>query len=94
MNIPHVPPDKALHYIWGSLAYLAALGLLLAVQAPDARHLALAFVVLLGTAKEAADALANRSAARRGESLPHKVEFADAFATVLGGLVCWVAGAA
>ncbi len=103
MNIPHIQPDKALHYIWGSLVYLAVLHLLL--QLPPLRQavghivdaqprtLALAAAVLVGAAKEAADAWANRKARLAGLPRPHGVAFADGVATALGGLACWLAGA-
>lgn len=102
MPLPNIQPDKALHYIWGSLSFLVALHALQQLPAlhqtigyiitADARTLALVAAVLVGAAKEAADAWANYKARRAGLPKPHGVAFADGVATALGGLACWMAG--
>lgn len=87
MRVNLTDPDKAGHYVAGSLC--AAAGAALAILAGYA---ALAWAAALGTAfaaglyKEARDWWRNRQARRRGESEPAHVEREDLLATALAGL--------
>lgn len=103
LAFPQIQPDKALHYIAGTWVYLVTLHALQQFPAlhqvlghiisASPRTLALAAAVLVGAAKEIADAWANRQARLAGKPRPHGVAFADGLATALGGLACWLATA-
>lgn len=82
-----VAPDKAGHYIAGSV--VGGIAALVAVQTRYAIVAWLAAVLcaaVVGALKEISDWWQNYRAARRGEPPPHGVESADWFATTLGAL--------
>lgn len=86
MKIPLPPADKARHFTYGVLAYVAGSLLALAAGLPEYRRVAgMGLTGLVAAGKEATDWWLNRQAAAAAAALPHKVEFADFFATVLGG---------
>lgn len=84
MALPSLPQDKANHFIYGAVIYVAAFGVLTALKQP-ATYYALAVVALFGVGKEIVDYLQNRY-----EGARHGVEGLDAFATIAGGAVCAV----
>jgi hypothetical protein len=79
--IPSLPQDKANHFFYGSLIFLAALAIF---RRPDAAY---ALVVLAAVGKEALDWLSNMRAVKAGLMPTHGVEFLDALATCAGGAV-------
>jgi hypothetical protein len=83
----NLAPDKAGHYIAGTLA--AATGAMAGVllQTPvRAWWYAIAAAAVAGALKEARDWWQNRQAARRGKVLPHSVEGGDFVATLIGAV--------
>lgn len=83
--IPQLPADKANHFFYGSLIFLAALAIL---RRPDAAY---GIVVLAAVGKEALDKLSNMRAVKAGLMPTHGVEFLDALATCAGGAVPYLA---
>ncbi len=79
--IPSLPQDKANHFFYGSLIFLAALAIF---RRPDAAY---GLVVLAAVGKEALDKLSNMRAVKAGLLPTHGVEFLDALATCAGGAV-------
>ena len=77
--IPSLPADKANHFFYGSLIFLAALA---AFKRPDVAY---GVVMFAAVGKEAIDWLINQRAIRAGLPPPHGVEFFDALATCAGG---------
>lgn len=78
-----MPTDKLLHLLAGATVFAIALpfGLVWAKGA----------VILAAVAKEAYDAGTNLYAKRHGQPAPHTVDWADAGATLLGGLFMHIA---
>ena len=92
MTLPLIPADRAQHFIYGALGYVAAAAVAALLGWPQyAAHAGLAAALLLGAGKELADARANALARAAGQPPPHGVQFADLVATVAGGLVCQAA---
>jgi hypothetical protein len=84
-----IPADKAKHFVGGSVVYQVGAGLAQACGHPELRAPAgTAAAGAVGLIKERWDWWKNRQARKRGESPPHRVEFADAFATLMGGVAC------
>ena len=83
--MPQLPADKANHYFYGSLIFLAALAIF---RRPDAAY---GLVVLAAVGKEALDKLSNMRAVKAGLMPTHGVEFLDALATCAGGAVPFLA---
>ena len=79
--IPSLPHDKANHFFYGTLIFLAALAIL---RRPDAAY---GLVVLAAVGKAALDKLSNMRAVKAGLLPTHGVEFLDALATCAGGAV-------
>jgi hypothetical protein len=79
--MPSLPQDKANHFFYGSLIFLAALA---AFRHADAAY---GLVVLAAVGKEALDWLSNQ----RSERPTHGVEWFDALATCAGGAVPFLA---
>ena len=79
--IPSLPQDKANHFFYGALIFLAALA---AFRHADAAY---GLVVLAAVGKEAIDWLSNQ----RSERPTHGVEWLDALATCAGGAVPYLA---
>ena len=79
--MPSLPQDKANHFFYGSLIFLAALA---AFRRPDVAY---GVVLFAAVGKEAVDWLINQRAIRAGLPPPHGVEFFDALATCAGGAV-------
>jgi hypothetical protein len=79
MNKLLIPQDKANHFIYGFVVFLAMLFLSSSVE------WALAVSIAVGILKEAVDATLNMLAFRKGLPPPHGVEAMDAVATALGG---------
>ena len=79
--IPSLPADKANHFFYGALIFLAALAIL---RRPDVAY---GLVVLAAVGKEALDKLSNMRAVKAGLLPTHGVEFLDALATCAGGAV-------
>lgn len=77
--IPFLPADKANHFFYGSLIFLAALA---AFKRSDVAY---SIVLFAAVGKEAVDWLINQRAIRAGLPPPHGVEFFDALATCAGG---------
>ena len=90
MNIPTIPHDKALHFIYGLavgvVSYNVAIKAGFAGYAVAAGFLAAAAI---GAAKEMLDAWLNKRAAAAGAPAPHTVSVGDAIATAAGGAVLW-----
>lgn len=92
--LPQLPPDKALHAIYGAVAFTAAGSAAALVGHADiARPIGMGAAVLAGLAKELADYIANRRASERGVLPSHGIEAADAVATACGGLFIWISTA-
>lgn len=90
MKLPMLAADKANHVIYGALAFAAGAAFAAAVGlARYAPVAGLAATVLLAAAKEGADWLQNRRAAKAGLGAAHSVEPRDLLATVAGGLAAW-----
>jgi len=85
MNLPQLPTDKANHFIYGSVIFLAAM---LVLHTP---LFCLAAVLGFAVAKEALDYMQNQAAKKEGLPAPHGVEILDVVATTAGGAVCFVA---
>jgi hypothetical protein len=83
--MPQLPADKANHFFYGALIFLAALAVL---RRPDAAY---GLVVLAAAGKEVLDWLSNQRAVKAGLPPPHGVEFFDALATCAGGAVPYLA---
>lgn len=87
LKLTALPPDKAKHFIAGSLAAAAGVGLVLAagrgvpVFAPVAGVLAAA---VAGLWKELRDERANEASLAEGLPAPHEVSGADVVATIAG----------
>ena len=79
--MPSLPQDKANHFFYGALIFLAALA---AFRHADAAY---GLVVLAAVGKEAIDWLSNQ----RSERPTHGVEWLDALATFAGGAVPYLA---
>jgi len=79
--MPQLPADKANHFFYGSLIFLAALAIF---RRPDVAY---GLVVLAAVGKEALDKLSNMRAVKAGLMPTHGVEFLDALATCAGGAV-------
>jgi hypothetical protein len=79
--MPQLPADKANHFFYGSLIFLAALAIF---RRPDVAY---GLVVLAAVGKEVLDWLSNQRAIRAGLTPTHGVEFFDALATCAGGVV-------
>ena len=79
--MPSLPQDKANHFFYGALIFLAALA---AFRHADAAY---GLVVFAAVGKEAIDWLSNQRAIREGSTPTHGVEFLDALATCAGGAV-------
>lgn len=95
MKLPIIPADKANHLIYGALIFvLVVVAVNLTPWAIWAPHAGVAGALLVGAAKEARDAWANRQAAKWRLPLPHSVSVADVGATVLGAVGCWLAALA
>jgi hypothetical protein len=90
MNLPIIPHDKALHFIYGLavgvVSYNAAIKAGFAGYAVVIGFLAAAVV---GAAKEGLDWLLNKRAVKAGLPAPHTVSLPDAIATAAGGAVLW-----
>ena len=86
MTLADIPPDKAQHYIAGTIA--ATAGALLASELLPGFmwQAAIAAAVLAGVLKELADYLINRRAIAHGEAPERHVEWQDALATALGAV--------
>lgn len=98
MSLPQLPADKANHFFYGTLVFLAAAALAIAGKdlcqlAVSPRLIGLAASCAAALLKEVADRFANRRAASAGLAAPHEVSIADAVATASGGLVCFIAAA-
>lgn len=78
------PPDKAKHFIVGTLA--AALGVILSTLLPNSDPMAgaMAASFCVGWFKEMGDAYANHVARTAGEKEPHEVSGADLWYTIAG----------
>lgn len=97
MLLPHIPDDKAQHFIYGciaaSIAQLIAIGL---GRHDLARYVGVLAAIGIGVAKEIFDYIFNRLEARQfrryGASLcglrpaPHEVSMGDIVATVWGAI--------
>ena len=79
--MPQLPADKANHFFYGSLIFLAVLAI---SRRPDVAY---GLVVLAAVGKEALDKLSNMRAVKAGLMPTHGVEFLDALATCAGGAV-------
>ena len=79
--MPQLPADKANHFFYGTLIFLAALAIL---RRPDVAY---GLVVFAAVGKEALDKLSNMRAVKAGLMPTHGVEFLDALATCAGGAV-------
>ena len=79
--IPSLPADKANHFFYGALIFLAALAIF------RRSDVAYSLVVLAAVGKEAIDKLSNQRAVRAGLTPTHGVEWFDALATCAGGAV-------
>ena len=79
--MPSLPQDKANHFFYGALIFLAALAIF---RRPDVAY---GLVVLAAVGKEVLDWLSNQRAIRAGLTPTHGVEFLDALATCAGGAV-------
>ena len=79
--MPSLPQDKANHFFYGALIFLAVLAI---SRRPDAAY---GLVVLAAVGKEALDKLSNMRAVKAGLMPTHGVEFLDALATCAGGAV-------
>ena len=79
--MPQLPADKANHFFYGTLIFLAALAIF---RRPDVAY---GLVVLAAVGKEALDKLSNMRAVKAGLMPTHGVEFLDALATCAGGAV-------
>ena len=92
MKLPEVPADKANHLIYGAAIFVVATAATrFTAWAPWAPYAGVVAALLLGAAKEARDAWANRRAAAWRLTAPHSVSPADVGATVLGAVLCWLA---
>ena len=85
--LPTIPPDKALHAIYGAAAWFAAAVVAHFLGLPDPELWGLGAACALGVAKEVWDWWRSR----KGEA--RAVEWADAFATAVGGAVMTAAAA-
>lgn len=87
--IPFIRPDRANHFVYGSLAFVLAASAaeLLGAGVMTARAAGIGAAVALGVGKELRDRWANRRARAKGLPEPHGVERADAAWTAAGGLV-------
>jgi len=83
--IPSLPQDKANHFFYGALIFLAALA---AFRHADAAY---GLVVLAAVGKEAIDWLSNQRAIKAGLTPTHGVEWLDALATCAGGAIPYLA---
>jgi hypothetical protein len=75
-----IPHDKALHIIYGAVAFVAAYML-------TSVWFALLAVAILGVVKEVHDAWVNWRATGEIRKGPHGVELMDALATIGGGFL-------
>jgi Na+/proline symporter len=93
MKIPSIPADKAVHFVYGALASLLVVLLMILSalwwpRALEAAAPAGALVAaLLGVLTELRQDALNEQAAERGEAPTHSVTEGDILATALGGLV-------
>lgn len=83
--IPSLPQDKANHFFYGALIFLAALAIL---RRPDVAY---GLVVIAAVGKEALDKISNIRSVKAGVVPTHGVEFLDALATCAGGAVPLIA---
>jgi hypothetical protein len=90
---PHlIPQDKAKHFAAGVLVFIVAGAAMNWLGHPAvARPAGVLGAVCVALAKEFADAVGNELARRHGRAPPHRVEFADLVATMLGAAACWAA---
>ena len=81
-TLPQLPPDKANHFLYGTLIFTA---FHFFVPAITALEITAAFAI----GKELVDFIGNRKQKAAGLAPSHGVEFLDAFATFAGGLICF-----
>ena len=89
--LPLIPQDKANHACYGALVALAGYAIALAGHTPQAALIGLAAAATVGALKELNDWVQNRRATAAGLPPPHGVEFWDFGATVIGGIVVFLA---
>lgn len=89
MKLPVLAQDKANHAVYGSIIFAVVYLLVMLFRQP-ALAIPLAAAATLGAAvlKERLDKEANDEALTHGEPLPHGVEKADIWATLLGAAPC------
>lgn len=93
MTLPTLAHDKCSHLIYGAMVF-AAFGAAAAIAgATHPRSIGMASALVVGAGKELADHLANLRAKRQGLLQPHRVEWLDVLATVMGAALCWAAAA-
>jgi len=81
MKLPLIAQDKANHFIYGTAVAVVA-----KLVFPEFAFSGLVAAVLIGLAKEAADAALNYKATKNWKTGPHSVDYKDVIATALGGL--------
>lgn len=90
MNLPTIPHDKAMHFIYGLAIAIVANGVWLMAGMPASDMVGFLAAAVAGAGKEALDWGLNKLAVKRGQPAPHTVSAADAVATALGGVVLWL----
>ena len=94
MKIPSIPADKAQHFTYGALIALLALysAIFLGLDQWAAKLIGVVAAISAGLIKEyVLDLRANKTAEAAGSPLPHEISAGDVIATVLGGVVVWLA---
>lgn len=97
MKLPQLPADKANHFFYGAMVFLATAAFVLAAQhmapatLPSPANAGLVACLVAAAAKEASDWISNRRAALSGGATTHEVSGLDAVSTIAGGLSCYFA---
>lgn len=91
MKLPLIKQDKANHFIYGGVIWIAIYFVVsFALAKPYNGLVALVGTVAVGVAKEFCDYIQNEKAKEIGLKPDHGVDEWDAFATALGGAFLWI----
>ncbi len=95
LNLPNIPHDKAVHFIYGAGIALVTMHAFMAFAGIDqlwAKGAGLLAAVAAGAVKEyVLDRGLNKRAVAAGDPSPHTVSTGDVIATALGGVLILVA---